>query len=259
MRTAFLVSTLGARFVGRPINSRIVLFFLGAAFLSSWASAFDFVQISDTHIVDGLKHANKLRSYIQYINDRASEIDFVLFTGDLTDQHGSPGQMALFKGIVDELDVPYYLVPGNHDTGFYSEPKWRETYLSILGKDYYSFDHEGIRFVCVNSGLWARLSLDGADPKSAEHLNWLRATLSEAANRQIPVIVAGHLPMFLEMPDEPDDLKNRFYWMVRKPLRNQLLEMFESTGVIAYLSGHTHEYADIEHSGIRFTNCPRFV
>lgn len=42
------------------------------------------------------------------------EIDAVIVTGDISDK-GDLSSYEVFKSIIDQLQLPYFLIPGNHD------------------------------------------------------------------------------------------------------------------------------------------------
>lgn len=76
-------------------------------------------QISDTHIVAHASdhpaaqlRADCLRRCIADINRQ--QPDVVIFTGD-TVQNGQPEEYALLRELLQPLDAPLYLIPGNRD------------------------------------------------------------------------------------------------------------------------------------------------
>jgi 3',5'-cyclic AMP phosphodiesterase CpdA len=59
-----------------------------------------------------------------------------------------------FNRIKAGFKVPCYAAPGNHDVGGPPTAKTLQFYRGNVGKDYYSFTHEGYTFVIVNTQLW---------------------------------------------------------------------------------------------------------
>lgn len=102
------------------------------------------LQISDTHIVpEGalvsgrLETAAPFRRLVQRITDIRDQIgavDAVLISGDVSDD-GSAESYQRFKEILAPLDLPFYVIPGNHDA---REPMrvafCDDGYLSETGK-----------------------------------------------------------------------------------------------------------------------------
>ena len=60
-----------------------------------------------------------------------------------------------YKLLVQGLDVPLYLTPGNHDVLNQTE---RDIYLRQIGKPNYSFDYKGIHFVVCDNAVWGKSS-----------------------------------------------------------------------------------------------------
>ena len=139
------------------------------------------------------KLANRrMRHVVRDLNRR--DVAFVVHLGDLI--HPVPAVKDLYAGAarrfhaqVRELQAPLYLTPGNHDIGDKPMPwapagsitedyirLWRETF----GADYYSFDHQDIHMVVINSQL-----LNSGLPAEAEQKLWLEADLQAHADRRI--------------------------------------------------------------------------
>ena len=78
-------------------------------------------QITDLHVApDGsfmreFVDSNVLLARaVEYLNSMTPRPDVVLATGDLTD-HGTSEEYALLREILGALEIPLYLIPGNHD------------------------------------------------------------------------------------------------------------------------------------------------
>lgn len=166
----------------------IVLFLIISATSHSQFKPFRFAFISDTHIGSPNGSAEEdLRRTVRDIN-AMNDIDFVVLTGDITEL-GTNLELQLAKRILDSLDVPWYIIPGNHDTG------WSESggvmFACVFGYDKFSFEHNGIRFLGCPSGPYVRMS-DGHVPRDA--VNWLDVELKKV-KKDHPVIFLNHYPM----------------------------------------------------------------
>ena len=78
-------------------------------------------QITDLHIDEPggfmrrFVDANaKLERAIDYLHTRVERPDAVVATGDLTND-GRPEQFDLLRALLERLEIPIYLIPGNHD------------------------------------------------------------------------------------------------------------------------------------------------
>ncbi|WP_316765967.1 PQQ-binding-like beta-propeller repeat protein [Pedobacter frigiditerrae] len=158
------------------------LFFSTAAFAQSFKYAF----VSDTHI--GSANADEdLRRTVADINSQP-ELEFTIITGDITEM-GTNEELKLAREILSGLKKPYYIMPGNHDTG------WSESggvsFIKEFGYDKFTFDFKGYRFIGCASGPYVRMS-DGHIPRDATV--WLTDVLKKTP-KEMPVIFANHYPI----------------------------------------------------------------
>jgi predicted MPP superfamily phosphohydrolase len=149
---------------------------------------FRFAFLSDTHIgsPDG-KAEEDLRRTVADIN-QMTDIAFVVITGDITEL-GTNEELKRARQLFGELKVPYYIIPGNHDTGW--SESGGDSFIKIFGNDKFSFEYSGIRFLGCASGPYLRMS-DGHIPRSA--ISWLDKELHEVKDQQ-PVIFLNHYPI----------------------------------------------------------------
>jgi len=166
----------------------ILLSNLPGYFVEAQVKPFRFAFISDTHIgsPDG-KAEEDLRRTVADIN-QMTDIAFVVLTGDITEL-GTNDEIKRAKEILDELKVSWYIIPGNHDTGW--SESGGDSFVRIFGDDKFSFEYEGIRFLGCASGPYLRMS-DGHVPRSA--INWLDAELKKLKSKQ-PLIFLNHYPI----------------------------------------------------------------
>lgn len=194
----------------------ILIFLLVIGQVNAQWKPFRFAFISDTHIGSPNGHAEEdLRRTVADINSM-NNIAFVVLTGDITEL-GTDAEIKLAKEILSELKVPYYIMAGNHDTG------WSESggvsFANIFGYDKFSFNYNGIQFLGCASGPYVRMS-DGHIPRDA--VNWLDLELKKLQPNQ-PVVFLNHYPL-------DKDLDN--WYEVVDRLKNQR--------TLAVLNGHWH-------------------
>ena len=153
-------------------------------------------QISDLHVAPDDSYMRTfvdsnmlLARAVEYLNTMTPRPDVVLATGDLTD-HGTADEYLMLGEILAALEVPLFLVPGNHD-----EP---EVLRAVLGTPPYvtgpTFDYAvedyPVRLVAVDSTTPGRH--DGElDPAQ---LLALDARLREQPDR--PTLLFMHHPPF---------------------------------------------------------------
>ena len=187
---------------------------------------FRFAFVSDTHIGSPNGTAEEdLRRTVADIN-RMDDIAFVVLTGDITEM-GTDEEISLAKRILDSLDVPWYIIPGNHDTG------WSEsggvTFTRVFGYDRFHFEHNGILFIGCASGPYVRMS-DGHIPRDA--VNWLDS-LVKATDPAKPMVFLNHYPL-------DKDLDNWY----------EVIDRLKTRNTLAALCGHGHANRRLDFEGV---------
>lgn len=205
----------------------LFLFFsIGGLYSSAQWKPFRFAHISDTHIGSPNGGAEEdLRRTVADIN-KMKDVDFVVITGDITEM-GTDREILLAKQILDSLDVPWYIIPGNHDTG------WSESggvsFSKIFGSDKFLFDHNGIRFIGCASGPYVRMS-DGHIPRDA--VRWMDSVLNKTPHGQ-PIVFLNHYPL-------DKDLDNWY----------EAIDRLKRHYTLAALCGHGHSNRKLDFEDI---------
>jgi Icc protein len=156
------------------------------------------LQISDTHIVpkgalvsgrlDTADALGRLVGRITGIRNQIGSIDALLVSGDLSDD-GSAESYARFKTLIAPLDLPTYVIAGNHDA---REPM-RNAFPDVLPKAgplNWTRQIGGIYII----GLDTLVEGHGCGTLAAESLSFLQVALSKVGNA--PVLLALHHPPF---------------------------------------------------------------
>ena len=187
---------------------------------------FRFAFISDTHIGSSSGAAEEdLRRTVADINSM-SDIAFVVITGDITEL-GTDAELKLAKEILDGLKVPYYIIPGNHDTG------WSESgglsFTRVFGSDKFFFKHLGIHFIGCASGPYVRMS-DGHVPRDA--MLWMKGKLKKVKKNE-PVIFLNHYPL--------DNGLDNWY---------EMIDLLKTKNTILALCGHGHNNRTVKAEDI---------
>lgn len=187
---------------------------------------FRFAFVTDTHIgsPDGVAEED-LRRTIRDINAQ-TDLSFVLLTGDITEL-GTNQELALAKKILDSLRIPWYIIPGNHDTG------WSETgglgFTQTFGADRFSFNFQGVQFIGCASGPYVRMS-DGHVPRDA--VNWLEQQLSTLSD-SVPLIMVNHYPL--------DNSLDNWY---------EITDRIRQKNTLLAICGHGHANRKMDFEGI---------
>ncbi|WP_425583745.1 phosphodiester glycosidase family protein [Streptomyces macrosporus] len=134
---------------------------------------------------------------------RAARPDFVVVNGDWVDE-GSPADLAFARRMLEEElgdEVPWYYVPGNHEVMGGSV----ENFRAEFGETHRSFDHEGTRFVTLDT---SSLTLRGG---GWAQIRQLRERLDAAAKDDgiDSVVVLAHVPPRDPTPQQASRLSDR--------------------------------------------------
>jgi outer membrane protein assembly factor BamB/predicted phosphodiesterase len=187
---------------------------------------FRFAFISDTHIGSPNGGAEEdLRRTVADIN-QMTDIAFVVITGDITEL-GTDAEIKLAKQILDGLKVPYYIMAGNHDSG------WSEsggvTFGKVFGYDKFVFSYNGITFMGCASGPYVRMS-DGHIPRDA--VVWMDEQLKKLDPAQ-PLVFLNHYPM--------DNGLDNWY---------EIIDRLKKQNTLVILNGHLHSNRPMNYEGI---------
>lgn len=154
-------------------------------------------QITDTHVKRKgklLHHmintAKRLRRAVALLNSMDPRPDVVLATGDLVED-GKRKEYKRLRKILDELAIPLFVIPGNHDR----REAFREAfadcaYLPEQGPLHYAIDDYPVRLV----GLDTTIEDDAGGSFDAFRLAWLDETLARAPQK--PTLIFMHHPPF---------------------------------------------------------------
>jgi hypothetical protein len=137
------------------------------------------------------------------------------------------------EGILARLSVPYYFCPGNHDIttdGMVTAWKTR-----THREPCYSFDHEGVHFIILDTGRW---QTSEEWMRESGYADWLRTDIEKNRKARLTVAIF-HKPYWYDtIADGRQD-----------PLHN----LFRENGVDYVFNGHYHNYGSGTYDGIRYT------
>jgi predicted MPP superfamily phosphohydrolase len=164
---------------------------------------------------------------------------FVVVTGDLVNKPGDAAQIAEYRRIVGKIDraIPVYNIAGNHDVQNEPTPESLAGYTRIFGPDRYTFRHQGLVGIVLNSSV---IHSPGKAPEQlAEQERWARAELGKArAEGAKHIVVFQHHPWFIKSAGEADQ-----YFNIPTARRMAYLAMFREFGVRYLFCGHYHRNA----------------
>ncbi len=158
--------------------------------------------------------------------------EFVMSVGDLIEGYTEDvaeldRQWKEFDGFIDQLEMPFFYLPGNHDiTNKVMEDEWKKRF----GPTYYHFKYKDVLFLCLNSEDQYRGS--GRGTISDTQYDWIEKTLRE--NQDVKwTLVFMHQPLWLQRAE------NLKWPNVEKLLSNRQHTVFV---------GHRHNYVRYERN-----------
>ena len=179
------------------------------------AQSLRFAHVTDTHVGSN----NAAEDLIRTVNDinAQNDIDFVILSGDIT-EFGSDQELLLAKQILDRLNKPWYIIPGNHDS------KWSESgnnsFVRVFGDEKFVFEKGGFLFIGTASGPNMRMA-PGLVPR--EQIVYLDSVLAHMPDPEQPVIFVNHYPL-------DESLSNGY----------QVIDLLKTRNIQADLLGHGH-------------------
>ena len=212
-----------------------------------------FAHLSDIHISKLGHHHDMLSGQavqflaaaIEYLNN-ITDLDFVLFTGDLFDT-ADPWEVEQFQQTITALQVPYHVIPGNHDrrepdsaVGLNRQqfacrfnPQIDERPTDPVAQvGYWSIEvASGVQLI----GLDSIKDDDWGGVVDAAQLAWLRNELTRLADNL--VLLAVHHPLHKLAPIDDHDY---FYRFVCDNGPELLALLDEHPQVKVVFSGHHH-------------------
>lgn len=218
-----------------------------------FANAIKFVQVTDSHFrTNDEFRAEVLKNTVKSIN-KEKGISFVVFTGDNID---SPKAEYLpeFIKIINKLNVPYYLVIGNHDV-FKNNGLSKEKYLEIVKDNNCLYMHTNPNYVFKKNGF-VFIVADGAKeiiPGAAGYyredtLKWLDKQLTKYKNEK--VVILQHFPLVTT-----NHLKSHEVYQKEKYL--DLLDKHDN--VISVIAGHIHSNDEVMRNGVYHITSPTLL
>ncbi|MBK8501103.1 MAG: metallophosphoesterase [Saprospiraceae bacterium] len=161
--------------------------------------------------------------------------EFVMSVGDLiegytTDTSILNAEWDEFTGFIDQLEMPFFYVPGNHD--FTNEVQGKD-YLKRFGRDYYHFVYKDVLFLCLNSEDQFRGA--GKGTISEPQYKYIEKALQDNPDVKYTFVFL-HQPLWIQ-----DDPK---YW----PQVEAILESRPHT----VFAGHYHHYVKRERNNGKY-------
>ena len=224
--------------------------------------SFSFVVTSDMSHYSAKKYIqypNFFAALLSYVNQFGPG-DFMVSVGDVIPAAETGWTVAEVLG----ADYRWFPIPGNHDFELAdirylqnydydpngsAEPNIVRWGPESCPRTTYSFDYQNSHFIALNvyCNEEAPWGIDGSITDTI--YNWLAADLE--ATSQEHIFVFGHEPAFPQ-PDAQTGNVNHLYESLDqyRTARDRFWELLQKHHVVAYISGHTHNYSATLIEGI---------
>ena len=212
-------------------------------------------QISDLHIkAHGKKSyrvvdtAQSLRRCIAQVNALPQRPDAVVLSGDLVD-FGLADEYAMLRSLLAPLQMPYYLLPGNHDErtalrAAFPEHIYLQQGLSRPGaRIEYVIEEHAVRIIALDTVI-PQSSKGELAPHS---LLWLEQVLAEQP--QQPTVIVMHHPPFKTAIGHMDQIGLADVQALEAVVRRH-------PQVERVLCGHLHRSIQVRFGGTLASTCP---
>ena len=210
-------------------------------------------QISDLHCREAGAEASlscdnnlNISLAVARLNDLSPRPDIVIATGDLTSA-GRPEQYSALSDLLEPLEIPLFLLPGNHDEYGPFLDTFSNRYGIINDKHGYVrtvIDDGPLRLVALDTSVEGYHQ--GAIPK--ERAKWLDKVLGLEPKK--PTLIFMHHPPF----------ETGIWWMDRMGIlegTDLFAEVLSRhSQVIRITTGHLHRSIHATFAGIPVTVCP---
>jgi hypothetical protein len=150
-------------------------------------------------------HLDMLRTdIIEPLAGNPHGADFAIVAGDVVDDN-----LALYarhNALMAMLDVPVWNVPGNHDLNHEApDNEWAsETFRSVFGPDYYSFEHGRAHVLALNNIEWRGPGNGYRGFLHPRQLEWIANDLRDVPKDRL-IVILTHIPLITYAPDGAND------------------------------------------------------
>lgn len=157
------------------------------------------------------------------------DVDQIVLVGDLTNM-GDEKSLFEIKNIMDNSEMGYAVVPGNHE---YSLDNFRK----VFGNSYGIIEEDFLKLILIDNSYWQGLS--------EEQIKWIEAEVAECKIKMCLVVMHKPLDNLFSshvMGEGSQKAAKEAEW-----LRQLLID----SGVKRIVSGHLHYSSSYELEGIR--------
>lgn len=227
----------------------VLIFIILGIYNPIYAKSIKFIQVTDVHLTQD--NAEYLKDFVEDVNNKYQDLDFVVFTGDNIDRPKEK-DLELFLDTVKRLHTRAYILLGNHDL-YKSQNMTHDKYMSLVRKKLgryhsaepnYVFKRGDVVFITMNG---VKEVIPGANGYYREkELLWLDKMLTKYAKKK--VVIFQHFSL-LDTPVKSHKLYKKDEYL-------NILKKHDN--VIAIISGHYHQNREEFHDNIYYVITKNF-
>ena len=149
---------------------------------------------------------------------------FAVTLGDIA--HNNPGLYPAITQVTGTVGIPFYNTHGNHDANYDGLDDYQhfETWRTVFGPRYYSFDYGPVHFVILSNILYPERGTNYHVGLSPDELHWIEEDLARIPQERL-VVLAMHSPLLSKE---------------RVPDFGKLYELLDDRPHTLSFSGHSH-------------------
>ncbi|MDR2652469.1 MAG: calcineurin-like phosphoesterase C-terminal domain-containing protein [Prevotellaceae bacterium] len=146
---------------------------------------------------------------------------------------------------IKDIGCPLYNTMGNHDNDPYFANDWlaEETYKTVVGPTYYSFNIGEIHYIVLDNieylndgGTTGVIGDRDYNQKIvADQIEWLKKDLATIDDKTTPIIVGMHCPLYKVSINNGNQTSS-----ISLQNGTELKNCFSEFSTVHYLTGHTH-------------------
>lgn len=217
------------------------------------ADVIKFVQVADVHFRTKDEYrAQVLKETVKSINNEKG-VSFVVFTGDNID---TPNAEFLpeFVKIVNKLDVPYYIVIGNHDV-YKNNGLSKAHYLEIVRDNNWTYRYKKPNYVFKKRG-YVFVVADGAKEVIPGSVGYYKKDTLDWVDKQLKrykrskVVILQHFPLVATKELTSHRVYNK----------EEYLKMLDKhDNVVSVVAGHIHMNSEMMRNGVYHITSPTLL
>ena len=220
---------------------------------SAMANTVKFIQVADVHYRSKDPYrAEVLEKTIKSINNE-KDISFVVFTGDNIDTPNAE-YLHEFSRTINKLNVPYYIVIGNHDV-YKNNGLSKKHYLEIIKSHNWLYKYTKPNYLFRKNG-YVFIVADGAKeviPGSVGYykkdtLDWVDKELRK--HKRSKVVILQHFPLIAAKEPSSHRVYNK----------EEYLEMLDKhDNIVTVVAGHLHTNSEMMRNGVYHITTPTLL